>query len=97
MDRHYQSSQAFLSNQKDMTSFRYGDCNIRFRSPKCLKCYTEVKQWDGGYLIVTADYEGLGLTEEYIDLVPVLENLYIDPQAFLSPIKSVIIDNHGYE
>ena len=28
-------------------------------------------------------------TEEYIDLVPILQNLYIDPDPFLAPIKSV--------
>lgn len=39
-----------------------------------------------------ADYEGIGLTEEYIDLLPILENLYIDPQTFLKPIKSVKIE-----
>jgi len=27
--------------------------------------------------------------EEYIDLIPILKNLYINPQEFLSPIKSV--------
>lgn len=27
--------------------------------------------------------------EEYIDLVPILENLYFDSEAFLAPIKKV--------
>ena len=27
--------------------------------------------------------------EEYIDLVPILENLYFDSKAFLAPIKKV--------
>ena len=89
-------SEAFLSNHGDMTSFRYGDNNIRFRSPRNLKRYVEVKEWDNGYLVVTADYKGLGLTEEYIDLQPILENLYINPDKFLLPIKSVKIDNHEY-
>lgn len=92
-DREY-NSQAFLSNQGDMTSFRYGDSNIRFRSPKNLKRYVEIKEWDKGYIVVIADYEGMGLTEEYIDLEPILENLYINPTQFLSPIKSVKIDYH---
>ena len=88
------SSVALLSNQGDMTSFRYGNNNIRFRSPKCLKRYTEVKEWDDGYIVVMADYEGLGETEEYIDLLPILKNLYINPETFLKPIKSVKIDYH---
>ena len=41
-----------------------------------------------------ADYEGLGETEEYIDLLPILKNLYINPETFLKPIKSVKIDYH---
>ena len=44
MDNKKLSSVALLSNQGDMTSFRYGNNNIRFRSPKCLKRYTEVKE-----------------------------------------------------
>ena len=90
------SSEALLSNHNDMTSFRYGDSTIRFRSPKNLQRYVEVKEWDNGYLVVIADYKGLGLTEEYIDLLPILENLYINSDNFLKPIKSVKIDYHEY-
>ncbi|MGM9699206.1 MAG: hypothetical protein ACI3Y0_11280 [Prevotella sp.] len=75
-----------------MTSFRFGNCNVRFRTPSRLKRYTEVKEWDNGYIVVTADYEGIGLTEEYIDLQPILENLYINPSSFLKPIKTVKIE-----
>ena len=87
MDNVNLSSEALLSNQGDMTSFRYGNSNIRFRTPKCLKRYTEVKEWDNGYIVVMADYEGMGETEEYIDLLPILKNLYINPETFLKPIK----------
>ena len=59
MDNVNLSSEALLSNQGDMTSFRYGNSNIRFRTPKCLKRYTEVKEWDNGYIVVMADYEGM--------------------------------------
>lgn len=89
MVKEHLSSQAIISNEGEMTSFRYGNANIRFRTPKSLKRYVEIKEWDKGYLVVTADYEGIGLTEEYIDLVPILKNLYINPKDFLKPIKSV--------
>jgi hypothetical protein len=88
------SSQALLSNDGELTSFRYGNYNIRFRTPKRLKRYLEIKEWDNGYIVVLADYEGLGATEEYIDLLPILKNLYINPQTFLEPIKSVKIVEH---
>ena len=94
MNKENLSSVALLSNQGDMTSFRYGNSNIRFRSPKCLKRYTEVKEWDNGYIVVMADNEGLGETEEYIDILTILKNLYINPETFLKPIKSVKIDYH---
>ena len=46
------SSEALLSNNGDMTSFRYGNSNIRFRTPKRLKRYVDVKEWDNGYIVV---------------------------------------------
>ncbi len=33
------------------------------------------------------------MEEEYIDLVPILEKLYIIPEIFLKPIKEVRIQN----
>ena len=57
MNKENLSSEALLSNQGDMTSFRYGNSNIRFRA---LKRYVDVKEWDNGYIVVMADYEGWG-------------------------------------
>ncbi len=88
------SSEALLSNKGDMTSFSFGNNNIRFRTPKHLKKYVEIKKWDNGYIVVMADYEGMGITEEYIDLQPILKNLYINPETFLKPIHSVKLSYH---
>lgn len=41
--------------------------------------------------MVMAKYKGIGEIEDYIDLISILQNLYIDPQVFLKPIKSVEI------
>lgn len=87
-------NQAVLSKQGDMTSFRYADYNIRFRTPSILKKYVDVKSWDDGYIVVMADYEGMGITEEYIDLVPILKNLYIKPETFLKNIQTVKIGDY---
>ena len=89
------TNQAVLSNHGDMTSFRYADYNIRFRTPAILKKYIEVKTWKNGYIVVMADYEGMGVTEEYIDLVPILQNLYINPEIFLKNIQTVKIGDYG--
>lgn len=86
------SQVAYLSNDKNFTSFEFAGHNIRFRTSAKLEYYTEVKEWDHGYIVVTAKYEGNAEPEEeYIDLVPILENLYFDVNEFLNLIKEVRI------
>ena len=81
---------AYLSNDKDMIKFQYGNKIIRFRGPYSLEYFTSIKEWDDGYLVVMAKYKhNQKPEEEYIDLVPILENLYIDVSKFLKPIKEV--------
>lgn len=94
MERMEKPTQAVLSNYDGMTSFRYAGYNVRFRTPKILKKYVGVKEWDKGYLVVMADYDGLGVVEEYIDLIPILKNLYVDSEAFLKNIQSVKIGKY---
>ena len=38
-------------------------------------------------------YDTTGAVEEYIDLVPMLKNLFIDPEDFLKQIKEVRLKN----
>ena len=83
---------AWLSNDNNFTSFEYNGHNIRFRTSTRLERYTEIKEWDHGYLVVMAKYEGIDEPEEeYIDLIPILENLYINADEFLKEIKTVKI------
>ncbi len=85
---------AILSNDSNFTVFSYRDCTIRFKAPYSLERYTAVKEWDNGYLVVMAKYSHNDESEEeYIDLIPILKNLYISPQKFLKPIKEVRINN----
>ena len=73
-----------------MIKFQYGNKIIRFRGPYSLEYFTSIKEWDNGYLVVMAKYKhNQKPEEEYIDLVPILENLYIDVSKFLKPIKEV--------
>lgn len=58
------TSQAILSNQGDMTSFSFAEEQIRFRSPNILERYIDIKEWDKGYLVVTALYKGIGKAED---------------------------------
>lgn len=84
--------EAILSNAEGFTAFSFGGYNIRFRAPYSLERYVDVLKWDDGYLVVLAKYSHNSKPEEeYIDLKPILDGLYIDSAAFLKPIKSVRI------
>lgn len=86
------NGEAILSSYDGYTVFRYGDYIIRFVAPYSLEKYTSVKEWDAGYIVVMAKYRHNDKPEEeYIDLIPILENLYIDKDEFLKPIKKVRI------
>ncbi len=86
------NSEAILSSDNQFTSFTFNNHRIRFKTSSRLERYTKVLEWDKGYIVVMAKYEGHEEEEEYIDLVPILENLYFDVETFLSPIKKVRIE-----
>ena len=84
--------EAYLSNDKDYTIFRYLDYVIRFQSPYSLEKYIGIKEWDKGYLVVLAKYAHNDKPEEeYIDLMPILERLYFDADEFVDKIKKVSV------
>ena len=88
----YPSNEAILSSGDGYTIFRYGGYNVRFKAPYSLERYLSVKEWDNGYIVVIAKYKHSDEPEEeYIDLDPILEGLYIDKTEFLSPIKKVSV------
>lgn len=85
-------NQAILSNKGNFTSFTYSNHVIRFRTSPHLEKYTKVKEWDNGYLVVMAKYNNHKEDiEEYIDLIPILQNLYFDTESFLHSIERVAI------
>lgn len=86
------SDVAILKNDERYTSFIYNGYNIRFKTSSKLERYTQILEWDNGYIVVMAKYEGMPEMEEYIDIVPILENLYIDTKDFLKNIKKVRLD-----
>jgi len=86
------SKEAFLSSAGDMTIFSFGKHVIRFKTSPHLERYVEVKHWDNGYIVCTAQYDtDKTAEEEYIDMVPILRNLYFDPDSFLKPIQKVSV------
>lgn len=81
---------AILGNENNYTIFSFGDTVIRFETSPYLEKYTKILQWDNGYIVVMAKYSTLiDEIEEYIDLIPILENLNFDANEFLSKIKNV--------
>jgi len=79
---------AELSNEGRMVFFSFGGSRIRFLGAKCLRRFTGIRKWHDGFLVVEADNGG-NVEEEYINLVPILKNLYIDPETYIKPIKKV--------
>ena len=83
---------AVLTSEEGFSVFSFGGKKIRFRAPYSLERYTEIKEWDNGYLVVMAKYRHNDAPEEeYIDLVPILEALYIDAKSFLAQIRGVVL------
>ena len=82
---------AVLSSKGEYSSFAFGERRIVFFTGKNLDRYTRVKEWDHGYLVVMCITKNHPDREEedYIDLLPILENLYIDADQFLDPIEEV--------
>ncbi|MBQ8955552.1 MAG: hypothetical protein IJ075_01105 [Lachnospiraceae bacterium] len=84
--------EAVLTSDRTYTSFQYAGKNIRFMTSPYLEKYTKIKKWNHGNIVVMAKYDTEeDEEEEYIDLIPILKNLCIDPDVFLKNIKKVRI------
>ncbi len=87
-------NRAVLTNDNTYTIFKFGEYTVRYKSPYSLEYYSSIKEWDNGYIVVMTKYKhSEELIEEYIDLTPILDDLYIEKEEFLSPIKEVVIDD----
>ena len=81
---------AYLSNNGEYTTFSFGGRTLTFLTSKSLERYTSVKEWNNGYLVAMAKYSTRPTDEEeYIDLIPILENLHMNAETFLKPITQV--------
>ena len=88
------NSTAYLSNIGRYTIFRFGDKHLKFIAPYSLEYYIHVKEWDAGYIVVDTKYAHNDQPiEEYIDLIPILDNLLMDKDSFLRPIVNVEVVN----
>lgn len=80
-----------LSSNGEYSSFTFRDRTIKFLTGKNLDRYTKIIEWDHGCLVVMCKTKSdTGKEEEdYIDLLPILDDLYIDSESFLKPINDV--------
>lgn len=85
-----QKHTAYLSSGDGYISFSCKGRIIRFKGPNSLIRIDHVVEWNLGYIVVMAAYTYTDeLVEDYIDLAPILENLYIEPEQFLQGIDRV--------
>lgn len=83
---------AQLKHQGELTIFSSSNFVIRFQTSRHLEKYTKILDWDNGYLVVMAKYDNsFTEEEEYIDLIPILKNLYFDADKFVRNISEVKI------
>ena len=83
---------AVLSSYDKYTTFSFAGKTLTFRTCDGLEKYIKVLTWDDGYIEVLAKYRQRDeAVEEYIDLEPVLDGLFMNKAAFLNPIKNVRI------
>ena len=81
MEKNRNINEATLSRAGGFTSFFFGGYYIRFRASYSLERYVEVVKWDDGYLVVMVKYNhNAEQEEEYIDLKPILKELYVDAE-----------------
>ena len=56
---------------------------------KSIQKFIRVKEWDDGYIVVDEETKDHHQRESCIDLRPILDNLYMNGDDFLKPIKKV--------
>ncbi len=86
-------SHAVLTSSGRYTKFIYKGKTITFMHGKDLLKYLRVKEWKDGCLVVDCLGRVKGQYEDYIDMASILENLYMDPKAYLNGLQGVTIQN----
>lgn len=87
---------AYLNSQGRYILFWHEDRCLRFLGPYSLEYIASVEEWNHGYIRILAKYtHSEELIEDYIDIEALLEDLRMNPDKFLKPIKEVQV-NYDY-
>lgn len=82
---------AYLYNDGDYTFFKVGREIVKFRTSPYLENYTEIKEYDDGYMVLMAQLSTLAApVEDYMSIKGVYNELELDT-SILSQIDEVII------
>jgi|GEM_PF-572775 len=82
---------AYLYNEGDYTFFKVGREIVKFRTSPYLENYTEIKEYDDGYMVLMAQLSTLPVPDEdYFDIKGVFNELELDTSV-LSQVSEVII------
>lgn len=77
-------AEAILTSSGNFTLFSFCGRITSFRTSSRLEKYTKILQWDNGYLVVMAKYQGCAEEEEYIDIKYIYESLGLDAEKNFS-------------
>ena len=89
-------STAYLSNDGRYIIFEFRDKRVMFLGPLGLEKFLSVNDFEPsiGYMAVMTKYSGHSKpVEEYIDLLSTLDELHINRNNFLQPIKNLKVKN----
>jgi hypothetical protein len=87
---------AYLSNNGRYIIFEFRDKRVMFLGPRGLEKFLSVNDFEPeiGYMAVMTQYSGQTKpVEEYIDLLSTLDELHINRNNFLKPIKYLKVKN----
>lgn len=87
---------AYLSNNGRYIVFEFRDKRVMFLGPLGLEKFLYVNDFEPkiGYMAVMTKYSGQSKpVEEYIDLLSTLDELHINRNDFLEPIKHLEVKN----
>lgn len=82
---------AYLYNEGNYTFFKVGREIVKFKTSPYLENYTEIKEYDDGYMVLMAQLSTIPEPDEdYFDMVGIFKELELDTSV-LSQISEVII------
>lgn len=65
--------------------------HLFFRVADKMDKIIRIKEQDHGYLVIDANFKGIGIEEDYIDIRSILHELNISPKNTINLMKKVVL------